>query len=187
MAIRPVSHKVTQSYGVRNSAYRLGYHPFEHYLVYENGIIISPKLKRPLKTATNHKGYEVVKLYDQKGNKKTIPVHRVVALTFCPNPNNLPQVNHIDGNKQNNRVGNLEWCDNTHNCLHAVESGLNPTRGEGSAVNKYPESLIRRCLETKGKVLSRVFAEENDMPYLYVKAVRGGHRWNWLWRQYNGN
>ena len=51
-------------------------------------------------------------------------VHRLVAKTFIINPNNLPQVNHIDGNKLNNAISNLEWCDNSYNQKHAYKLGL---------------------------------------------------------------
>lgn len=69
------------------------------------------------------KGYKIVSL---RKNKKgfTKKIHRLVAEAFIPNFNNLPQVNHIDGNKLNNTVQNLEWCDNTYNFYHSVENKL---------------------------------------------------------------
>lgn len=64
----------------------------------------------------------------QVNNKqKRFAVHRLVALAFLPNPLNLPQINHIDGNKDNNHVSNLEWCDNGYNQRHAIEHGLKST------------------------------------------------------------
>ena len=50
-----------------------------------------------------------------------------MAETFIPNPNNLPQVNHIDENKENNKLNNLEWCDSLHNLLHSnvIKKGNN--------------------------------------------------------------
>lgn len=66
-------------------------------------------------------GYKSVALYDKEGKCKRYRVHRVVAQTFLPNPNNLPQVNHIDSNKNNNSVCNLEWCTSKQNTNHAIK------------------------------------------------------------------
>lgn len=63
----------------------------------------------------NYKGYPQILLYDGKGGKKWWFIHRLVAKAFIPNPNNYPQVNHMDENKRNNHVENLEWCDNEYN------------------------------------------------------------------------
>lgn len=54
-------------------------------------------------------------------------VHRLVATAFIPNPKRLPQVNHLDGNKLNNHVANLEWCDAYDNVMHAIRTGLRPS------------------------------------------------------------
>lgn len=81
-----------------------------------------------LKPSQNHKGYPIAYL-GANNEKRTIPIHRLVAIAFIPNPNNLPQVNHIDGNKQNNRVDNLEWCTNSDNQLHAWKMGLQRVSG----------------------------------------------------------
>jgi hypothetical protein len=67
--------------------------------------------------------YARVRLY-KDGKSKDILVHRIVAETFIPNPENKPQVNHIDGNRTNNRVDNLEWCTQAENNRHAIDNGL---------------------------------------------------------------
>lgn len=67
------------------------------------------------------KGYEQVTLTLNK-NRKGYMVHRLVAGAFIDNNKNLPQVNHIDGNKMNNRVDNLEWCTAKENMIHSVEN-----------------------------------------------------------------
>lgn len=51
-------------------------------------------------------------------------IHRMVAQAFIPNPNNFPQVNHIDGNKWNNKIDNLEWCTNSENQIHVYKNNL---------------------------------------------------------------
>lgn len=76
-----------------------------------------------LKPQTTRKGYLRVPIYNDKGIKMGI-IHRLVAEAFIPNPKHLPQVNHIDGNKLNNNVENLEWCNNQYNQLHAIKIGL---------------------------------------------------------------
>lgn len=86
---------------------------------------IRNKITNHIYKNTNKKGdYFVIILYDEK-NKRSTRIHREVAKAFIPNPNNYKEVNHKDGNKQNNCVDNLEWCDRKQNQLHALKHGLN--------------------------------------------------------------
>ena len=100
--------------------------------------------KRILKQNLNYKGYLVVFL-SRSSKKKTVSVHRIIALAFLTTVEGKPQINHIDGNKKNNRVENLEWCNNSENQLHAYKHGLNRSRiirGEQSASSKLKEYQI---------------------------------------------
>ena len=86
------------------------------YQVSSHGRVRSFKWNRCkiLKTRKDKKGYIVVTL--TKHSKNYVPkVHRLVAIAFIPNPNNLPQVNHKDEDKSNNNIDNLEWCTNEYN------------------------------------------------------------------------
>ncbi|GAA4391717.1 NUMOD4 domain-containing protein [Hymenobacter koreensis] len=69
-------------------------------------------------------GYYKVCLYDKHSKVKAISVHKLVATAFIPNPNDYPVINHIDCNKLNNNINNLEWCTRKHNTQHAVRMGL---------------------------------------------------------------
>lgn len=98
------------------------------YMISDHGRILSFKGKSKLiiSSTITSKGYEYVAIR-QKGIYVGYSVHRLVATAFIPNPKRLPQVNHLDGNKLNNHVANLEWCDAYDNVMHAIRTGLRPS------------------------------------------------------------
>lgn len=75
------------------------------------------------KTFLAGKGYRCFSVY-KEGKKTNYLVHRAVAVLFIPNDKNLDEVNHIDGNKENNDISNLEWCTSGQNIKHAFTNGL---------------------------------------------------------------
>lgn len=79
---------------------------------------------RTLKQKTDRRGYKRVTLWKNKREKDFL-VHRLVCTAFHPNPENKPEVNHIDGNPSNNRVDNLEWVTSQENLMHAFKHLLN--------------------------------------------------------------
>ena len=85
-------------------------------------------------------GYESVVLYRNK-KSKAFKVHRLVAMAFLDNPNNYEQVNHIDGNKRNNNVSNLEWCTAKQNTHHAINNGL---FFSSSHISKHQPIIIKK-------------------------------------------
>ena len=84
------------------------------YEISDKGEVRNYKTKKLIVGDKNNCGYYRVKLYNNN-QKKTLYRHRLVAEAFIPNPNNLPEVNHIDGDKSNNYKNNLEWSSRTHN------------------------------------------------------------------------
>ena len=98
---------------------------FEDYGITDEGKVISYKYQTPRIMATYYQasGYENIKLC--KNNQTTHKlIHRLVAEAFIPNPNNLLEVNHKDGNPKNNKLENLEWCTDSENKIHAYKNGL---------------------------------------------------------------
>jgi len=93
------------------------------YQVSNLGNVRSKKTNKLLKPYLTNRGYLTVGFWTN-GKKKRISVHRLVASAFLPNPDNLPQVNHIDCNKTNNCVSNLEWVSGSTNITHAYKTGL---------------------------------------------------------------
>lgn len=102
---------------------------FTRYLISTNGEIYSTILKIILKIQKSEDGYLAIGLVDDNGEKRcSIGVHILVAKTYIENPKKLPEVNHLDGNKENNSVKNLEWCTGPENILHALDTELNKSR-----------------------------------------------------------
>ena len=94
------------------------------YEVSSYGRIYSNKSGKILKLKSDKYGYKVVNLYNLKeSRKKTQLVHRLVANAFIPNPKNKPQVNHINFNRSDNKVKNLEWTTAKENVKHSFKHG----------------------------------------------------------------
>lgn len=120
------------------------------------------KLLNPGNQPSTYGNYKYVTLCDNRSQKHNYLVHRLVAQAFIPNPENKPQVNHIDGNPSNNRFTNLEWATNAENGKHAYEIGLNrPSSPDHfrSMVKKSIEvrKVSVRCVET-GEVFETLVA-----------------------------
>jgi hypothetical protein len=91
---------------------------YNNYYVTNDGKIYSTKSKRFIKLRTDSAGYKMIALYDGI-RKADLLVHRIVAIQFIENPENKPVVNHINKNKSDNNVDNLEWATHSENMIHA--------------------------------------------------------------------
>lgn len=111
----------------------------------------------------HHKGKTLSQNFDHKGYKrvqvqgKWLPVHRLVATAFIPNPDNKPQVNHKDTNKINNNDWNLEWVTNQENHNHKMENGLNDKATK--ALRVYTKSIQQ---EVRQYTLKGEFIAEHE-------------------------
>lgn len=106
----------------------------------------------------NNKGYLVSTLWFE-GTIKNVSIHRMIATTFISNPLNLPQVNHINGKKTDNRVPNLEWCTAKENVIHAHKIGIAfVPQGEKHGMSKLSKDkiLLARNLRKEGLKLKEI-------------------------------
>jgi len=115
------------------------------YNISENGSVISMLNGKQMKQHDNGKGYKTVGL-SAYGKTKKFYIHRLVGESFIPNPANLPDINHIDGNKSNNNVSNLEWMSRGDNLRHAHTNGL---------FKKYKDNMKENQNQWVGKKINR--------------------------------
>ena len=94
---------------------------FEKYEVSNLGKVRNIKSGRILKPHLNHNGYLKHHLY-RHDKQKELFLHRIIAIAFIDNPGKKPQVNHIDENKLNNDLSNLEWCTGRENIIHGTRT-----------------------------------------------------------------
>lgn len=121
-----------------------------------------------LKQQDDQKGYKRVSVTINRV-KHTYKVHRLVAQAFINNPDDLPQVNHIDGNKHNNNVNNLEWCTNIDNCHHAIKHGLWAT--VFAAANAKSASIRKPVIAHKGDKVLRFFSVVEAQDYFNSRHI----------------
>lgn len=117
---------------------------------------------KKLKPILHNTGYLYVTL-----NGKQLAVHRLVAQAFLPNPNNLPQVNHKDGNKKNNCVDNLEWCSCSENMKHAFKNNLLNTKTE-----KRKKSNLINITKANISNLKRIIKNSTNQEHINVTKLK---------------
>ena len=111
--------------------------------------IVKERILSPTKAGN---GYLTVMLYSKKIPERKI-IHRLIALNFIPNPNNKPQVNHINGIRTDNRIDNLEWCTAKENINHAFKIGL--MKGQ-TKLNEIEVMQIRELYSTETQTQSEI-------------------------------
>lgn len=138
-----------------------------------------------LKGTPDKDGYLNVNLkVKQKTNTRRI--HRLVAIAFIPNPENKPQVNHINGVKNDNRLENLEWCTLSENRQHAYDTGLqngNSRMGVKNNFNKLTESdvfEIRTKYNKKQGFTMKVLSKEFNVSDGCIQSILSKKSWAWL-------
>jgi hypothetical protein len=141
-----------------------------HYFVSNFGrIYSSPKISNAnrkgkfLKYALRGKGYYGTVL--RKIGVNSIYVHRIVALHFIQNPENLPEVNHINGNKLDNRVENLEWVTGSHNMIHAYQ--INPNK------------ITDKMRKSASMLASKLGIEKRKLTMDIANKIRKEHKSRW--------
>jgi len=124
------------------------------------GRVIALDLPRKLKKALDVYGYEIVSLNSCEAKNKTKKVHRLVAEIFIPNPEQKPQVNHINGIKHDNRVENLEWVSSSENITHSFQVLGNKPTSYWTGKNNPHLSQPIIVINAKSRAISRYSSQK---------------------------
>ncbi len=149
---------------------------YPNYNITKDGKVINNKTNKELKPRIDKYGYYKVAL-SFNGIAKENRIHRLLALSYLPNPENKCDVNHIDGNKSNNDLSNLEWATRSENVKHAFKNGLK------IITNKQRLLLKKRCskrvLDTQTGIFYNSAVEASTLLginestlYAYLKGKR---------------
>jgi len=136
---------------------------------YLKGTAKEPRIRNQPMTNKGH-FYVILK---QDGARKKFFTHRLVARAFVPNPENKPEVNHIDGDKTNNKPENLEWCDRSYNIRHAYHTGLRP---DAKLTPEAVEDIRSRAIRGHGGNLKQLAVEYNISTKHIYRVI---NRENW--------
>lgn len=124
--------------------------------------------------------YQIINLSKLDGKKRTFRVHRLVMMAFNPVENmDELEVNHLDGNKKNNKLENLEWCTASENQKHAFRTGLQKARkGESSNFAKLTEEDVKQVFELRKQgLLQREIVEIVGCTSSNISAILRGKSW----------
>lgn len=147
---------------------------FGHVRVSPHAVIGTPC--RILKQHQNSFGYYKVHLYNHID--KSLSVHRLVAIAFVANPNNHPEINHIDGVKANNRADNLEWVTRGMNIKHAYDLNLRAARfGEAHNKAKLTDEIVLAIRANKGRELIETLAARYGVSRSTIHRALSGEFW----------
>ena len=137
---------------------------------------------RVVKPFTERTGYSVARLWLGDGKRKGIRVHRLVATAFIPNPNNYGEINHKNGIKTDNRVGNLEWCDRKYNAEYINVLDPDSNRGENNPAAKLTNAQVLKAydLAQEGKFTNQQIGEMCGMSKYSVYMIKSGREWSYV-------
>lgn len=136
---------------------------YENYIISDKAEVINITTGKIVSVSKHKQGYRVVRVW-KNNTTRLMKIYRLLAILFIPNPENKIQVNHLDGNRMNESLGNLEWVTASENMKHAFKNGLSRghfEKGSGHPLRKLSHSNILeiRMMRKQGYSLKELSAK----------------------------
>lgn len=138
-----------------------------------------------LKSNDNGRGYQIVGITVAPYKRVTKAIHRLVAEVYLPNPYKLSDVDHIDGDKTNNKVDNLRWCTHGENIKHSFDGERRSARGSKNANAQLTEEEVHDICYLLSNGCSCPQIRDSGYPYVPVYLIRSKRTWKHISRYYS--
>lgn len=156
---------------------------YDGYYITENSEVFN-KYGKKLSPVNNGKGYLILNI-NINGSRKCKAIHRMMAEAFIPNPENLPEVNHKDANRQNNSIANLEWVTHGQNIRHSYDMQNRTSKGSNNANCKIDESIVIEICKHLATGLKASAVRDLGYSYSLVRKIKNKQNWMHISKYYN--
>ena len=144
---------------------------YPNYLIYSDGRVFNKKYNRFLKSNINRYGYQYIDLY-YGGKRKKYVIHRLIAIHYIPNPENKPEVDHINRIKTDNRIENLRWVNRSKNNLNKGKQKNNKSGHKYISYDKFNDRWVFQKMINNKRVCKYFKTKTEALCYKFICIIK---------------